>query len=244
MFSSTSLATGRNSTSVFGVSTLLVLSGILIPSCSNAGQRSSSFCKFSHALKSSSAKVSDQIINVFTPTHPSSVTEVRFLTCTSAFSSETHLLKFTTSKLSDCNSTKRNDAHRDRSSRCNDTQLVVGEHTNLVSFLDPRNSIFVKPGGDSVTTSSGKASTRDGVCVMQISVAFTRMRSRNAPQVGQSSASGSASAGRSHTPLSTARSHPGSCRGSTAAFAIFAGALSFAITNPHALASPRAPGRV
>lgn len=30
------------------------------------------------------------------------------------------------------------------------------------------------------------------------------MRSRNAPQVGQSSASGSASAGRSHTPLSTA----------------------------------------
>tara|TARA_B110000977_G_scaffold145286_1_gene184369 strand:- start:1294 stop:1623 length:330 start_codon:yes stop_codon:yes gene_type:complete len=40
------------------------------------------------------------------------------------------------------------------------------------------------------------------------------------------------------------RSHPGSCRGSTAAFAIFAGALSFAITNPHALASPRAPGRV
>ncbi|MDA9097379.1 hypothetical protein N9L76_00430 [bacterium] len=30
------------------------------------------------------------------------------------------------------------------------------------------------------------------------------------------------------------RSHPGSCLGSTAVFAALAGALSFAITDPHA----------
>ena len=218
----------------------------------SAGQYSSSFSRDAHALRSSSASASDQIISVLTEAHFSRFNALRFRHCSSALSSASRTSGSSDServRLHERRIEARRNATRPRRAATG-TPRWASTRTR-----EPRRA----PGtrwssdreGESFTTSAGKASCRVFVCVTRIcgrfgkgerwsaeagvrrvrrkksarfrigeylgrgdragsgearrtSLAFIRIRSRRAPHVGQSDASGNASAGRSHTPLSTA----------------------------------------